>query len=79
MNEKWDKVNNEQCAIDRKMLRDIHLAVCGDEQLGVTGLVSDVRDLKQFRRKIELRVATVAGGVTILVMLAKAAWEKIKL
>ena len=53
-----------QCLVDRQMLRDIHLAVCGNPDLGLKGLVSDVKDLKDWRRKLDLRVAGVAGAVS---------------
>lgn len=72
------KAPAQWCERHEKMIRDIHLAVCGDDKLGVPGLVSDVKDLKEFRRTIELRVATVSGGITVLVLAAKAIWEKIK-
>ena len=77
MNEQWDKEKAQQSAIDRKMLTDIHLAVCGDKELGVEGLVSDVRDLKSWRRKLDLRVAGIAGFVAFLGVKGGALLEKI--
>ena len=72
MNENWDK----QCALDRKLLADIHMAVCGDTTLGVPGLVqivgrhdTDISMLKQTRNNGMLlgRVGNyiVAGAVSI--------------
>ena len=53
MNENWQK---DQCALDRKLLSDIHTAVCGNTELGVPGLVKivkkhgeDIDDLKAVR------------------------------
>jgi hypothetical protein len=60
-----------QCILHEKMLKEIHMAVCGNEVLGVDGLVKDVRSLKRWRSKIELRVAVVVGGVI-------AAWYFVK-
>jgi hypothetical protein len=77
MNEQWDKEKTAQCAIDRKMLSDIHLAVCGDKEIGVDGLVSDVRDLKSWRRKLDLRVAGIAGAVAFLGVKGGVILEKI--
>jgi hypothetical protein len=51
------------CERHEKMIRDIHLAVCGNKDLGVDGLVEDVRKLKSWRRNQDLRVATISGCV----------------
>ena len=42
-NENWDKEKQMQCILDRQRLQDIHLAVCGNPELGVPGLVEVVR------------------------------------
>ena len=62
---------------EKKKLDDIHLAVCGDKTLGVDGLVEDVRDLKKFRRTMELKTASISGGVAVFVLAAKALWVKL--
>lgn len=49
-----------------EMLRDLHVAVCGDNRLGVPGLVEEMRQLKAWRQKVELRAAAIAGGVTVI-------------
>ena len=59
------------CALHEKMLRDIHLAVCGNKELGVDGLVADVRELKKFRSRVELKVASISGGVAVAVLALK--------
>lgn len=60
-----------------EMLREVHLAVCGNEQLGVPGLVADVRELKDWRRRLDLRVATISGGTIVVIALLKWAAEKL--
>lgn len=59
----------------KESIRNIELAVCGNETLGVNGLVNDVRDLKSWRRNLDLRIAglssTVAGVCTIAITLVK--------
>lgn len=62
---------------EKKKLDDVHLAICGDKRIGVDGLVKDVRDLKAFRRGVELRVATISGGITVAFFAIKALWTKI--
>lgn len=54
-----------------KMLGDVHLAVCGDEDIGVAGLVQEMRELKEWRRKLDIRVATISGGVSAVIFIAK--------
>jgi hypothetical protein len=58
-----------------KLLRDLHLAVCGDEDLGVKGLVKDVAELKSWRRKFDLRAAKVSGLVCGVFIILDRAWE----
>lgn len=65
------------CARHEKLLADIHLAVCGNTELGVNGLVADVRDIKDWRRKMDLRVAKIAGGAVLLLFVVKFALEKL--
>lgn len=52
-------------------VREIKQAVLGDQKIGLPGLVNDVRTLKQWRARVDLRVATIAGGVSAVVILAK--------
>lgn len=61
---------------DKKKLDDVHLAICGNKDLGVDGLVEDVRALKQFRRSLEMKVAGISGGITVVLFAAKAFWSK---
>ncbi len=66
-----------KCLLHEDMLREIHLAVCGNEKIGINGLVSDMREIKSWRRGIDLRVAKVSGLVTGLVLLGKYFWTKL--
>ena len=76
-----NQIMNEQpyqCAIHTDQLdtvcrdvRDIKIAVCGDERIGIHGLVKDVEDLKAWRRKLDLRVAGIAGFISALVSILK--------
>ena len=59
------------CQEHSHKIDDIHLAVCGNKELGVPGLVRDVADLKEWRRNIDLRVASIAGAMTVALTLAK--------
>jgi len=63
--------DGQLCALHEKLLRDIHLAVCGNPELGVDGLVTEVRELKKFRRRVELKVASISGGTALAVLLVK--------
>jgi hypothetical protein len=65
------------CKLHEDMLRDIHMAVCGNDRLGVSGLVNDMREIKAWRRGIDLRVAKVSGLITALVLFGKYIWTKL--
>jgi len=52
-------------------VREIKEAVVGNARIGLTGLVEDMRRIKEWQRKIDLRVASISGGVTTLVLLVK--------
>jgi soluble cytochrome b562 len=60
-----------------KDIREIKQAVLGDKSIGLNGLVDDMREMKSFRQGLEVRVAAVAGGVTVLVMGGKAVLAKL--
>ena len=62
----------------RQDVRDIKLAVIGDEKLGTSGLVSRVRRLERKQHWFELRVASFLGGVIVLWEGAKIWIESIK-
>lgn len=55
----------------QKDVAQIRIAVCGDDGIGISGLVKDVKDLKKWRQSIDLRVAAVAGGVSVVLFFAK--------
>lgn len=54
------------------MIKDMHLAVCGNDELGVNGLVREMREIKKWRRGIDIRVASISGVITGAFLLAKA-------
>ena len=58
-------------------VRDIKLAVQGDEKIGITGLVHDVSVLRQWRLQIDGRILLISGFVMGAVFLAKYIWLKI--
>ena len=41
-----EKINYAVCAKHNKMLEEMHLALCGNETLGVKGVVSELREVK---------------------------------
>lgn len=57
-----------QLAEDMKQVR---VAVCGDESYGIHGLVREVDDLRVWRKRLDLRVAAIAGAVSTALALAK--------
>jgi hypothetical protein len=71
------KPNITMCARHEQLLKDIHLAVCGNDKLGVSGLVEDVRDLKRWKSSQDIRSAGVAGIVTGVVLAVKAIFTKV--
>lgn len=56
----------------RQDVRDIKLAVIGDEKLGTSGLVSRVRRLEKKQRWFEIRLAGFLGGLVVV-------WEGMKI
>lgn len=58
-------------------IREIKLAVLGDENVGLKGLVGDMREMKAFRSSLMLRSAAVAGFVAAIVGGGKAVLAKI--
>lgn len=58
-------------------IREIKQAVLGDKSIGLNGLVDDMREMKSFRQGLEIRVAAVAGGVTVLIVGGKAIITKL--
>lgn len=55
----------------------IERAVFGEEASGLPGLVSDVRGLKHWRDSLNLKTATIAGGVAAAMLGVKAVWVKL--
>jgi hypothetical protein len=52
-------------------VRDIKLAVIGDEKIGQDGLVKQVRSIQAWRKKLDLRIAAMTGGALTLFYLGK--------
>lgn len=58
-------------------IREIKQAVLGDKSIGLNGLVDDMREMKSFRQGLEVRVAAVAGGVSVIIVGGKALLTKL--
>jgi len=58
-------------------IRDIKLAVLGNKDLGVSGLVNDVSSLKMWRLQIDGRILLISGFITGVVFLLKYLYLKI--
>ena len=56
-----DDIEAKQMAED---IREIKQAVLGDPDIGLNGLVGDMKEMKDFRNTLTVRVATVAGVMT---------------
>lgn len=63
-----------QCLIDREMLRDVHLVICGSEHMGIVGLKDSVPALRRdvdalLLAKAETmsigRAAAIVGGFIV--------------
>lgn len=61
----------EIVAIGNKDTYEIKQAVIGDTKIGLNGLVKDMASMKKWRAGIDIRVASIAGGVTVLLFIAK--------
>lgn len=60
--------SQEQMARD---IREIKQAVLGDKSIGLNGLVDDMKEMKNFRQSLALKVAALAGGVSVGVAIGK--------
>ena len=52
-----------------KACSDVHaikIALVGDERLGVPGVIAELRDLKRWRTNLDLRIATISGGIAVV-------------
>lgn len=67
------------CKLHENMLREIHLAVCGSDRLGVPGLVNEVKRLKEFRNQVVFRSAWISGAVAALALGGKYVLSKLNL
>jgi len=48
---------------------EIHQAVKGDSNIGLSGLVKDNEAHKRWRSNVDLRVATISGGISATVVI----------
>jgi hypothetical protein len=46
-----------------RRVEDIHLAVIGDQKLGVSGLVNRMGKMEKWRNMIDLRIMAISGFV----------------
>jgi hypothetical protein len=64
----------------RKMaedIREIKQAVLGDPDIGLNGLVGDMKEMKEFRSNLALKVAALSGFVAAGVVGGKALIAKL--
>lgn len=69
-----DDIEVKQMAED---IREIKQAVLGDPAIGLNGLVGDMREMKEFRSGLTVKVATVSGLVAGSVLGIKAVLVKL--
>lgn len=79
MNDDHIMMNEE----DRDMLKRIEQstkrteqAVFGDEDIGLHGLVNDMREMKDFRRNLTLKAVGISAAITASFIGAKSAIAK---
>lgn len=47
-------------------VKDIKIAVSGDEKIGITGLASRVHSVEKKLKVLDIRIATIIGGSAVL-------------
>ncbi len=52
-------------------IHDVKMAVVGNEKLGIPGLSARVNLLEVWRRNLDLRIATMSGGVFVVLFAVK--------
>lgn len=74
-NERLIRVEQTAERIERGMkaltvdVHEIHQAVKGDSSIGLNGLVKDNTECKRWRSSVDLRVATISGGISAAVVI----------
>lgn len=58
-----------------KQLNKLEQGMYGDKDLGVNGLIDDMKYVKQWISKQKLRIAFFTGVCTVIGFLLKSAWE----
>lgn len=71
-----EHVREQLDRIERSLAR-VERAIFGELDAGLSGLVQDMKEMKAFKDKQNLKAAGVAGGVTVVALLAKSVWGKI--
>lgn len=56
-------------------VKEIKNAVIGDEKIGLTGLVPRMAKLEKWARRLDVRIATVSGGVCAALWLVQHFWK----
>lgn len=46
-------------------LRDVKIAVIGDQEYGQDGLVSRMKAMELWRRNLDIRIASMSGGILV--------------
>lgn len=74
---KEDQILSQLGAIDKQLKVNtedtclIKRAVIGEESTGQNGLVKDVAELKAWRSKVTIKVASISGALTVVMLIAK--------
>ena len=71
-----DNVKEQLDRIERSLGR-MERAIFGEVESGLSGLVHDMKEMKLFRDKQNLKAGFVAGGVAVAAMLLKSIWSKL--
>ena len=56
----------------RQSVQRIETAICGDDKMKIPGLAAEVAEIKEWRRKLMLRMSFISGGVVSLWEVGKA-------
>lgn len=61
-------MNDEEAKQMAEDIREIKQAVLGDPDIGLNGLVGDMREMKEFRSNLAVKVAFLSGIVAAAVV-----------
>lgn len=68
---------SDQLKVIADDVREIRQAVIGDSKIGLPGLVNEMKTVKRWQARMDIRVATISGGVAVAVVAIKAVWSSI--